>query len=118
MSVMLILPVVRVCRYLVEPFVQGQPEAETGQRDAPRVDREDPHPSVQQGGHFAHPLRGRDLSQHHRLPQVLNTQRYSNLFLLVFAFLLSFLRPRFGKPVPTCDTPTVGGLNTPSHGHC
>lgn len=91
MSVMLILPVVRVCRYLVEPFVQGQPEAETGQRDAARVDREDPHPSVQLGEHFALPLGGRDLSQHHRLPQVLNTHRYSSLFLLVFLCLLFFL---------------------------
>lgn len=105
MSVMLILPVVRVCRYLVEPFVQGQPEAETGQRDAPRVDREDPHPSVQLGEHFALPLRGRDLSQHHRLPQVLSTHCYSNLFLLVFAFLSPFYVHALGNLLPRVTLP-------------
>lgn len=60
-------------RHLVEPLVQRQPEAEAGQRDAARADREDPDPSVQLGKPLAVGVGGRDLLQHHRLPQVLHT---------------------------------------------
>lgn len=35
---MLILPDVYMCRHPVEPFIQGQPEGETGQRDSSESD--------------------------------------------------------------------------------
>lgn len=60
-------------RHLVEPLVQRQPEAEAGQRDSARADGEDPDPRVQLGKHLAVSVGGRDLLQHHRLPQVPHT---------------------------------------------
>lgn len=66
-------PFVPARRHLVEPLVQRQPEAEAGQRDAARADGEDPDPRVQLGEHLAVGVGGRDLLQHHRLPQVRRT---------------------------------------------
>lgn len=65
--------VVYMCRYHVEPFIQRQPEGETGQRDTSWAHWEDPHPSVRRRrrwGHPADPFWGRNLLQHHRMPQV------------------------------------------------
>lgn len=62
-----------MCRYLVEPFIQRQPEAETGQGDTSWADWEDPHPSVRRWRLWwdpAIPLWGGDLLQHDRMPQV------------------------------------------------
>lgn len=48
----LLTRLVPVCRHLVEPLVQRQPEAEAGQRDHARADGEDPDPRVQLGEHL------------------------------------------------------------------
>lgn len=82
-----------VRRHLVEPLIQRQPEAEAGQRDAARADGEDPDPRVQLGEHLPVRVGGRDLLQHHGLPQVLHT-------LLTAYFPPAQPRPAANPPTP------------------
>lgn len=91
---------VSVRRHLVEPLVQRQPEAEAGQRDVARADGEDPDPRVQRGEHLPVRVGGRDLLQHHRLPQVLHallTSRRAN----------AYFPPARPSPAPTSPLPSL-----------
>lgn len=131
-------PVVYMCRYPVEPFIQRQPEGEAGQGDTSWADGEDPHPPVRRWrcwGHPADPLWGRNLLQHHRMPQVHLTYlsvlsvvaacSFVKMYFSLSLLFLSRLHLHFGnlyrQDSPTycmCQLTATGAFTTPISFHC